>query len=187
VGPLKSGKPTAKDAKLWKLATSSKDSWRHKDFFVLSPGTQIETGKDRSASALGYAYLGPLKSAFAPANAPAVSDPNAPVAESKRPVRLVVLGDSDFANDEYMQLARYLSFYSAGAQLLFNAISWTVEDEALAPLRLKNVIPRPIQLKSEATAALLQWTNILGLPLAFCVFGLVRWRVRQSRRLAQRL
>jgi gliding-associated putative ABC transporter substrate-binding component GldG len=187
VGPLKSGKPTAKDAKLWKLATSSKDSWRHKDFFVLSPGTQIEPGKDRSASALGYAYLGPLKSAFAPANAPAVSDPNAPVAESKRPVRLVVLGDSDFANDEYMQLARYLSFYSAGAQLLFNAISWTVEDEALAPLRLKNVIPRPIQLKSEATAALLQWTNILGLPLAFCVFGLVRWRVRQSRRLAQRL
>ena len=99
----------------------------------------------------------------------------------------MVLGDSDFANDEYMQLARYLSFYGAGAQLLFNAINWTVEDEALAPLRLKTVIPRPVQVKSEASAAALQWGNVLGLPLAFCAFGVLRWRVRQSRRQGTRL
>ena len=71
-----------------------------------APGTKIEEGKERSSSTLAYAYQGPLKSAFAPANAPAVSDPNAPVTESKKPVRLVVVGDSDFANDEYVQLAR---------------------------------------------------------------------------------
>ena len=70
-----------------------------------------------------------------------MSDPNAPATESKKPVRLVVMGDSDFANDEYVQLARFLQFYQAGAQLLFNAISWTVEDEALAPLRLEERQP----------------------------------------------
>ena len=187
VGPLKDGKTAVKGAKILPLARSSAESWRHKDFFVLSPTTQIEPGKERLSSVLGYAYEGTLKSAFAPANAPAVSDPNAPATESKRPVRLVVLGDSDFANDEYMQLARFLSFYTAGAQLLFNAISWTVEDEALAPLRLKNVIPRPIEAISEGKATALRWGNILGLPLAFCVLGVVRWRIRQSRRTGQRL
>jgi gliding-associated putative ABC transporter substrate-binding component GldG len=185
VGPLAGGK--AARGKLYPLASSSKDSWKHTGFFVLSPGMQIEPGKDRASYGLGYAYEGPLKSAFAPANAPAVSDPNAPASESKKPVRLVVLGDAEFANDEYVQLARFLQFYQAGAQLLFNAISWTVEDEALAPLRLKNVTPRPISVKSEATAAAIQWGNIVGLPLAFCLFGVVRWRIRRSSRVAQQL
>ncbi len=185
VGPLKGGKPAR--GKLYPLASSSKESWKHTGFFVLSPGTQIEPGKDRASYGLGYAYEGPLKSAFAPANAPAVSDPSAPATESKKPVRLVVIGDAEFANDEYVQLARFLQFYQAGAQLLFNAISWTVEDEALAPLRLKNVSPRPITVKSEATAAAIQWGNIVGLPLAFCLFGVVRWRIRRASRNGQQL
>jgi hypothetical protein len=102
-------------------------------------------------------------------------------------VRLVVIGDSDFASDEYVQLARYLPFYGAGAQLLFNAISWTVEDEALTPLRAKNLSPRPIKVSSEAAASVLQWGNVLGLPVAFCLFGVVRWRVRRAGRLRQKI
>jgi ABC-type uncharacterized transport system involved in gliding motility auxiliary subunit len=185
VGPLKGGKPAR--GKLYPLASSSKESWKHTGFFVLSPGMQLEPGKDKASFGLGYAYEGPLKSAFAPANAPAVSDPSAPATESKKPVRLVVIGDAEFANDEYVQLARFLQFYQAGAQLLFNAISWTVEDETLAPLRLKNVSPRPITVKSEATAAAIQWGNIVGLPLAFCLFGVVRWRIRRASRIGQQL
>jgi ABC-2 type transport system permease protein len=185
VGPLKGGKPGK--GKLWPLATSSKESWKHTGFFVLGPGTKVEEGKERSSSTLAYAYQGPLKSAFAPANAPAVSEPNAPLTDSRKPVRLVVVGDSDFANDEYVQLARFLAFYGTGAQLLMNAIAWTVEDEALTPLRSKNVIPRPIKVASEASAAAIQWGNVLGLPLAFCLFGLVRWRLRRANRLSQKL
>jgi ABC-2 type transport system permease protein len=185
VGPLKDGK--AGKGKLWPLATSSKESWKHTGFFVLGPGTKIDEPKERAVATLAYAYQGPLKSAFAPANPPAVSDPNAPVSETKKPVRVVVVGDSDFANDEYIQYARVLSFYGAGAQLLVNAIAWTVEDEALTPLRSKNITPRPIKVASEASAAAIQWGNILGLPLAFCLFGVVRWRLRRTNRFAQKL
>ncbi len=185
VGPLKGGKPAK--GQLWPLATSSGESWKHTGFFVLGPGTKIDEPKERSSATLAYAYQGPLRSAFAPANAPAVSDPNAPLADSRKPVRLVVVGDSDFASDEYIQYARFLSFYGAGAQLLVNAIAWTVEDEALTPLRSKNVIPRPIKVASEGSAAVLQWGNILGLPLAFCLFGLVRWRLRRTNRYGQKL
>jgi gliding-associated putative ABC transporter substrate-binding component GldG len=185
VGPLRGGKPAS--GKLWSLARSSKESWKHTGFFVLGPGTKIDEPKERASFNLAYAYQGPLRSAFAPANPPAVSDPSAPAIDSKRPVRLVVVGDSDFANDEYVQLSRFLSFYGAGAQLMVNAIAWTVEDEALTPLRSKNVIPRPIKVSSEAAAAAIQWGNVLGVPLAFCLFGLVRWRLRRANRLGQKL
>jgi ABC-type uncharacterized transport system involved in gliding motility auxiliary subunit len=184
-GPLADGKP--KEGKLWRLAASSKQSWKHTGFFVLNPGTKVEEGSEKASYPLGYAYLGPLNSAFASAPATQVSDPAAPASQSTKPVRLVVVGDSDFANDEYVQLARFLPHYGAGAQLLFNAISWTVEDEALAPLRGKTMTPRPIQIQSEAAAVALQWGNIVGLPLAFCLFGLVRWRVRRATRLGQTL
>jgi hypothetical protein len=187
-GPLAGGK-TPQGAKLWKLAASSKEGWQHTGFFVMSVEAlkKLEVPKERSSIPFGYAYEGKLKSAFAPAAPVAESSPDKPASESPRPVRLVVIGDSDFANDEFFQLSRFLPFYGAGAQMLVNAISWTVEDEALTPLRAKTVTPRPIQVSSEAKATALQWANVLGLPLAFCVFGVARWRIRRLARLGQKL
>lgn len=186
VGPLADGKKPA-NAKLWKLASSSKQSWKHTGFFMLSVESlkNLEVGKNQKAESLGYAYQGPVKSAFASPSP--ISDPNAPPSESKKPARLVVIGDSDFANDEHNQLARVFPIYTAGPQLLYNAIGWILEDEALTPLRTKTLSPRPIQVASESTATLLQWGNVLGLPLAFCLFGLVRWRVRRATRTGLKL
>jgi len=188
-GPLAGGKLPS-GAKLWRLAASSNQSWQNKDFFVLSAGMKLDEGKDKKSFPLGYAYQGVVKSAFNTGPSPAESSPDAkdkPASESPKPVRLVVMGDSDFANDEYVQLARFLPFYGAGAQLLFNAISWTVEDETLTPLRSKQLTPRPIQVDSDAKASLVQWGNVLGLPVAFCLFGMVRWRIRRSTRGSQKL
>ena len=138
--------------------------------------------------AFGYAYQGPLRSAFAPAAAPVnESAPPQPGMESTKPVRLVVIGDSDFANDEYVQLARMFQVYQAGAEMLFNAIGWTVEDEALTPLRKKSLSVRPINTSSDASGTLLKWGNILGVPIAFVVFGVVLWRVRRTVRTGQKL
>jgi gliding-associated putative ABC transporter substrate-binding component GldG len=185
-GPL-AGNKTPSGGKLWRLAASSKEGWKQTGFFVLNANTKLEKPKEHASYAFGYAYQGPLKSAFAPAQAPAESTADKPPTEAPKPVRLVVIGDSDFASDEYVQLARFLPFYGAGAQLLFNAISWTGEDESLTPLRAKNLSPRPIKVSSEATASVLQWLNVLGLPVAFCLFGLVRWRVRRAGRLRQKI
>jgi ABC-type uncharacterized transport system involved in gliding motility auxiliary subunit len=192
-GPLAGGKTPA-GGKLWKVANSSKESWKHTGFLVISGDSlrnllkEAEEKKpaDLASHALGYAYQGPLKSAFAPAQAAPVSDPNAPASETKRPVRLVVVGDSDFASDEYVQLARALPFYGSGAQLLYNAISWTVEDEALAPLRSKTVTPRPVTV-SDSAKEWIRYGNVAGLPLAFCLYGVVRWRIRRATRLSQKL
>jgi gliding motility-associatede transport system auxiliary component len=186
VGPLQGGK--APRGHLYKIAQSSRNSWRTSGFFMFSPGTKLEEAKDakdRGPFALGYAYEGPLRSAYAPPAAAGMS--TADPGESKKKVRLLVMGDSDFASDEYLQMARYLPIYGNGAQFLLNAIGWVLEDEALAPVRAKTVSSRPIQLDPDQKVAAIKAFNILGIPLAFCAFGIFRWRVRRSRRQGQTL
>ena len=180
VGPLASGTPPA--GKLWQLAKTMPTSWKHTGMFFFSPTTKIEEGKDKGSFSLAYAYQGPLKSAYAPAAAPGMSTPDAPPSESKKPVRLMVVGDSDFASDEYAQLGRYLPIYQEGAQMLVNAVGWAMEDEGLTPVRTKTLTARPIQVESAGTELGVKLFNIVGVPLAFVAFGIVRWRLRRARR-----
>ncbi len=190
VGPLANGKPQVPGAKLWTLAATSPEAWKQTGFFFFSPMNEIEEGKEHGVFGLAYAYQGTLKSAYAPTAQPGMSlpaDQNQPPSESKKPVRMVVVGDSDFASDEYLQLARYLPFYQGGAQMLFNAISWTMEDEALTPVRSKTVAARPIEVASDGTVAAVKAINIAGVPLLFIGFGVARWRLRRARRQGQKL
>ena len=185
VGPLAGGNLPA-GGKLWKLASSGPNSWKHTGFFIINQATKIEETKDRGPFAFGYAYQGPLKSAFVKGPEAGVSAADKqPPSESQKPVRLVVIGDSDFANDDYVQLSRAFPFYEAGALMLHNAIGWTVEDEALIPLRSKTMGSRPLGVISEAKASTLKWVNILGLPVLFCAYGVVRWRLRRMARNSQ--
>jgi ABC-2 type transport system permease protein len=188
VGPLAGGKPQA--GKLWTLAKTTPTAWKATGMFFFSPTTKIEEGKEKGSYGLAYAYQGPLKSAYpSPAAAQGMSSPdqaNQPPSESKKPVRLMVVGDSDFASEEYLQLGRYLPIYQEGGQMLLNAMGWATEDEQLTPVRTKTLTARPIQVEASAATAL-QWINIAGVPLAFVAFGVVRWRVRRSRRTGQKL
>jgi ABC-2 type transport system permease protein len=148
------------------------------------------TGKEFRPYALGYMYQGPLKSAFVPAPAVSVSSPDKqPLAESQKPVRLVVVGSSAFTSDEWLRYANHPLFsgYQNGPQLLYNAIGWTLEDEALIPLRSKTMDSRQIPPTSETTATVIQWLNILGLPVVFCLFGVIYWLIRRSKRATQTL
>jgi gliding-associated putative ABC transporter substrate-binding component GldG len=186
-GPLASGKPAA--GKLWPLAASSKQSWKQTGFFVLGGDPRqmkLDEPKERASYTYGYAYQGPLHSAFAPPSSSNESAPPVAGTDSTKPVRLVVIGDSDFASDEYVQLARMFQIYQAGAEMLFNAIGWTVEDEALTPLRAKTMQARPTKV-SETGGKVLMAANLLGVPLLFIGFGVVLWRVRRSNRFGLKL
>jgi gliding-associated putative ABC transporter substrate-binding component GldG len=191
VGPLAGGKPTAPGSRLWTLARTSPDAWKQTGFFFFSPGTKIEESKDKGSFALGYAYNGTLKSAYPSAAPPSgMSDAPAPAAtpsESKKPVRLVVLGDSDFANDDYLQAARVVPVYQNGVGMLFNAINWTAEDETLTTLRTKSVTSRPLKASADDKASAVKFANVAGVPLAFIAFGIGRWRWRRVKRQQQKL
>ena len=190
VGPLTGGNVPA-GGKVWKIASTSESTWIKSGFMVVN---NDEVGKLKpegamKAHALGYAYEGPLKSAFV-TSAPAVSaGDKLPLAETAKPVRMVVIGNAAFASDDWTQLAQHplLRLYGNGAQMLYNAISWIGEDEALVPLRAKGNDIRQIEAVSEGKASAIQWMNILGLPFAFCLYGVGRWRVRKANRSNQKL
>jgi len=184
VGALKNGTPAG--AKLTRVAASTPEAWRHTGFFILNPTEEYKPSTERGPFAYGYAYQGKLKSAFAgAAPAPTLNDAvPPPAAESAKPVRLLVMGDSDFTSDEYVGLSRHPLFqmYQNGAILALGAVRWVVEDETLTPLRNKTMSARPITFESETSASVIYWGNVVGLPFAFCMFGVVRWRVRRARR-----
>jgi gliding-associated putative ABC transporter substrate-binding component GldG len=186
VGPLEGGKPS--QGKLWKVAETSPKSWKVTQTFTFNPEEELKETADKGPFALGYAYQGKVKSAFAPAASNmSAPDANAPASESKKDVRLVVIGDSDFVSDEFLEMSRFLPIYRASAELFVNGISWVVEDETLTPIRAKNVTARPISIESEGAAQAAKVINIAGVPLAFCLFGVLRWRLRKSRRQGQTL
>ncbi len=192
VGPLASGKAQAPGAKLWTLAATSPEAWKQTGFFFFAPMAEMEEAKDpkdHGVFGLAYAYQGILKSAYPPPGAvPGMSVPdNMPAAESRKPVRLMVVGDSDFASDEYLQVARYLPFYQGGAQMLFNAVSWTMEDEALTPVRSKTVAARPINVGSDGAVLAVKVGNVFGVAILFIAFGVGRMVVRRTRRRGQKL
>ena len=193
VGPLASGKTQTPGAKLWTLAATSPEAWKQTGFFFFSPMAETmeeaKDPKDHGVFGLAYAYQGILKSAYPPPGAtPGMSVPdNMPAAESRKPVRLMVVGDSDFASDEYLQVARYLPFYQGGAQMLFNAVSWTMEDEALTPVRSKTVAARPINVGSDGAVLALKVGNVFGVAILFIAFGVGRMVVRRTRRRGQKL
>ena len=89
--------------------------------------------------------------------------------------RLVVVGDATFAEGQFLQ--------SNATNLVFlaNAIDWLAQDEALIRIRSKNRTPPNLVFQSDFTRSFLKWGNLLGIPLAFVLFGAVRIGGRRRR------
>jgi ABC-type uncharacterized transport system involved in gliding motility auxiliary subunit len=204
VGPLARGDSPL--GRVWTLARTSPGAWNQTGPFPLSMSTSASAAGPAAATgspaafALAYAYQGILTGAYppevslghpAPAATGGVTAPLSP--RSTRPVRLVIVGGSDFVSDRYMQLLRSFPIYAGGAQLLLNAVDWALEDDALTALRANVLKARPLRIDPAGDGggadlvALLTWGNVVGLPLAICAAGLLRWRWRSTTRRRQTL
>jgi gliding-associated putative ABC transporter substrate-binding component GldG len=191
------GKP---EGKLVPIARSSGASWKQTGFFMLDPQNPPKETSDVGPFTFGYALQGKLKSAYAskpapegapgapPAAAPLASGSEAagPLKESQKEVRLLVIGDSDLANDEYarifLQAPQFVPGYGKNISFIINTIDWMAEDETLVPLRSKQVTTRLLTSKKEWGPLVARLANNVLLPLAFIGYGVGRWRMRKSRR-----
>ena len=77
--------------------------------------------------------------------------------------RLVVVGDSDFLTDPFQE--------NIGIGL--NVIDWLAQEEALASIRSKIVSSRELAFSSSTKKNVVQYANILGVPLGWVVLGLL--------------
>jgi len=100
-----------------------------------------------------------------------------PVLQSHSPVnRMVVVADSDFMRDRSSRSPENLAFF-------LNIVDWLSQDEGLITIRSRESTSRPLDPTiSDGARWRYKYLNILGPSLLVVVFGVVRWRVRKSRR-----
>ncbi|MBM4318488.1 MAG: hypothetical protein FJ125_00650 [Deltaproteobacteria bacterium] len=88
--------------------------------------------------------------------------------------RIFVMGNGEF-------LISRNRLQRASILLLQNLIDWLVQDEDLIAIRSKGGM-RPLEPMEAGTAAIYKYGNILGIPLLFVLYGIVRWRLRRKAR-----
>ena len=96
--------------------------------------------------------------------------------ETGEAFRLVVIGDSDWLTDQIV------GSNWDNVILGLNLIDWLSQEETLAEIRSKVVTSRRLDYSSTAQQNLIQYGNILGLPVVFVVIGFAAYfrRKRQS-------
>ncbi len=149
-GPLQGGKPA--QGKLWTLARSSEAAWTKTGFFVVSPGQKLapEAKDHRGVGRLRLRVPGAAQVGVSRRRTPtpACRCPTArPGRSTSRRGRCASWCSATPTSrpTSILQMSRFIPIYQGGAQLLFNAISWTLEDEALTPVRTKTVAAHPIK------------------------------------------
>ncbi len=88
--------------------------------------------------------------------------------------RLVVLGDSDFAIDLFMQVN------PLNQDLFLNAVSWLADEDDLISIRPKDTQPRIVSF-TKAQGDVIFWTLIAGLPGLAIAAGIATFVVRRKR------
>lgn len=89
--------------------------------------------------------------------------------------RLVVIGTSAFMWDDFLTPANQV--------LTLNIVDWMLADSALLEMRAREFADAPLDADlSDTLRQSVKFGNILGVPLLLIVYGIVRWRLRESRR-----
>jgi len=97
------------------------------------------------------------------------------VGKGARPARVVAVGNSMMASDEFAQRN------PADLAFTLNAVDWLAQDEALIAIRAKNRTPPPLTFSGPALKQAVKYANLIGLPLAIAFLGLIH-TVRRQRR-----
>jgi gliding-associated putative ABC transporter substrate-binding component GldG len=149
------------------LVRSSEKSWVQSPPFNLNPFQRWTMDEAEGAPRnLVVTLSGPIPSHF-------VSE-STEAGQPRMNARVLVAGGSSFLADQFL---------SKGNQTLaLNLVDWLVLDDALLAVRSRGLRAAPLQDIDERRRDMIKYTNVIGLPLAFVIFGLARWRLRERRR-----
>jgi gliding-associated putative ABC transporter substrate-binding component GldG len=169
MSPLKVTVPESGGVEAEVLVRSSDRSWVESPPYDLNPlrrWTQDEVGAQAQHD-LVVTLTGSIPSHF-DASAPASSNGQATKG------RVLVAGGATFIQDQFLSMGNQA--------LLLNLVDWLVLDDALLAVRSRGLQAAPLRELTDGQRNAVKYLNMLGLPLVFVAFGLVRWRMRERRR-----
>jgi gliding-associated putative ABC transporter substrate-binding component GldG len=165
------------------LIRTSKQSGRLTGAFIYDPLQRYVT-EDFPEQAIPLAALvqGKFRSAYAGKPVPvdtsagSAPPPASPLSEGTES-RVLLIGDGDFARDQYLGNRDNLTFFA-------NMVDYLVDDAGLITIRSKEVSQPPLDQVSDGTKKAIKYANMILPPLLVIGYGLFRWRMRVARRKA---
>ena len=91
----------------------------------------------------------------------------------------MVSGSAQFLTDQFL--------HNTNQAMALDLVDWLVLDEDLLSVRTRGLGAAPLDDLGESERAAVKYGNIVGLPALFVLFGVIRWRRRESRRRSVRL
>jgi ABC-type uncharacterized transport system involved in gliding motility auxiliary subunit len=150
------------------LKTSGK-SWQVTDNFNISPEQASPGGRQQKAVTVAVSVQGQM------------SDPYAEEGEeNKFTGHLIVVGDSDFATDNYTGGGDNLN-------LALNLIDSLSLDDDLINIRSQGLSSRPIKELSEGEKSAIRYANVFAITMVVVGYGLLRYYLRRRKKFADEL
>lgn len=169
----------AKGLNLEVLLSSSNKSGRMEGFFIINPTLPFTQDMFKEAHIpLAVSVEGTFKSHFTDKEPQVDSTLNITTSDKLQistNTKIVVVGDGDFVQDPYLGTKDNLIFAN-------NIIDWLIDDIGLTTIRSKDIAVKHLDEVSEGTRTFVKSVNLMLPPLIMIVTGIIRWRLKVSRR-----
>jgi ABC-2 type transport system permease protein len=136
--------------------------------------------KDKTSPLLEAPTAQAEQSGAAATATPQVIRPTSALQQSPDTARLVVIGSSEFLNDNIMQLSSRLNAngYQNSLQLAQNSVDWSVEDLDLLGIRARGTTTHTLKPLTESDRTMWEVINYVVALVALIGIGII-WRTRQ--------
>lgn len=161
------------------LITSPKSSADNEIAIIQASGKMLPDSMFKSSNLLvGSIFNGVFNSFYngkpVPADTAAGSSAAATTIKDKSPdSRIIVIGNGDFASDEFRGPDENLIFFS-------NLIDYMTDDVGLSEIKLKDANPKPIKPIEDSTRKILKYGLLVLPPILVLLYGMWRWRRRKT-------
>jgi gliding-associated putative ABC transporter substrate-binding component GldG len=177
-----------KNLKIEPLLTTTDKSGRASDFFILNL-EQFQRLTKQAADTLfnlkgftvGAVYTGKFNSFYQgkpqPLDTAKGSDSNkiAPLNQSSDNVKMIVIGDGDFADEANRPPKDNINFF-------ISSVEYLMDDVGLSQIRTKEYSEAPIEETSDSSKRLIKYFNLIFPPGAVLLIGLYKWNKRKFRK-----
>lgn len=171
-----------KGLKVLPLLTTSPKTGANQDFAIVqASGKMLPDSmfkfKDLSVGAIFEGkYHSFYKGKQVPLDTAQGSNPLSTAVKEESPeTKIVVLGNGDFAQDDFRGPDENLLFFA-------NIIDYMTDDAGLSMIRMKDANPKPLESVEDSTKTIVKYGMLVGPPLLVLLYGMMRWRKKKAAR-----